>query len=101
MKLTMPSLFLKIFFWFWATAIVTGIALILTFIFGPGRVPSRWHSTFTDTARSSGMIALAELERGGAPAASSYLESFERDTQLRACLFDANGNSTAGKGCET
>jgi len=101
MKLTMPSLFLKIFFWFWATAIVTGIALVVTFIFGPGRVPSRWHSTLTDTARSSGMIALAELERGGAPAASSYIKSFERDTQLRACLFDVNGNAIAGKGCTT
>lgn len=28
----MRSLFLKIFVWFWATVIVTGIALILTFI---------------------------------------------------------------------
>ena len=47
------------------------------------------------------MIALAELERGGAPAASSYIDSLERDTQLRACLFDMNGNAVAGKGCET
>ena len=101
MKLTMQSLFLKIFFWFWATAIATAIALVITFIFGPGSVPSRWHSSLTDLARSSGMIALAELERGGAPAASSYIESLERDTQLRACLFDVSGNSIAGKGCET
>ncbi len=101
MKLTMQSLFLKIFFWFWATAIATGIALVITFIFGPGSVPSRWHSSLTDLARSSGMIALAELERGGAPAASTYIESLERDTQLHACLFDVNGNPTAGKGCET
>ena len=97
----MQSLFLKIFFWFWATALVTGIALVITFIFGPGRVPSRWHSSLTDTARSSGMIALAELERGGVPAASSYIESFERDTQLRACLFEFSGNRVAGNGCET
>jgi two-component system sensor histidine kinase CpxA len=55
----------------------------------------------TDTARSSGLIALAELERGGAPAASSYIETLERDTQLRACLFDMNGNPIAGNGCET
>jgi two-component system sensor histidine kinase CpxA len=101
MKLTMQSLFLKIFFWFWATAFATGMALVITFILGPGGVPSRWHSSLTDTARSSGMIALAELERGGAPAASSYIESLERDTQLRACLFDVNGNAIAGKGCET
>jgi two-component system sensor histidine kinase CpxA len=97
----MQSLFLKIFLWFWATALATGIALVITFILGPGRVPSRWHSSLTDTARSSGLIALAELERGGAPAASSYIESLERDTQLRACLFDVNGNPIAGKGCET
>lgn len=101
MKLTIQSLFLKIFFWFWATAIVTGIALVITFIFGPGRVPSRWHSSLSDTARSSGMIALAELERGGVPAASSYIERFERDTQLHACLFDSNGIPVAGSGCET
>jgi signal transduction histidine kinase len=101
MKLRIQSLFLKIFFWFWATAIVTGMALVITFIFGPGRVPSRWHSSLTDTARSSGMIALAELERGGVPAASAYIENFERDTRLRACLFDMNGNPVAGRRCET
>lgn len=101
MKLRMQSLFLKIFFWFWATAIVTGIALVITFIFGPGRVPSRWHASLTDTARSSGMIALEELERGGVPAAASYIERFERDTRLRACLFDLNGHPVAGRKCET
>ncbi|HEV2133625.1 MAG TPA: ATP-binding protein [Terracidiphilus sp.] len=101
MKFTIHSLFLKIFFWFWATAIVTGIALVITFIFGPGRVPSRWHSSLTDTARSSGMIALGELERGGVPAVSSYIRRYERDTRLRACLFELNGNPVAGQGCET
>jgi two-component system sensor histidine kinase CpxA len=101
MKLPVHSLFLKIFLWFWATAIATTISLIITFIFGPGSVPSQWHSTLTDTARSSGMIALAELERGGVPAASAYIERFERDTQLRACLFDRTGQSIAGKDCAT
>lgn len=101
MRFTIQSLFLKIFFWFWATAVVTGIALLITFILGPGRVPLGWRSTLTDTARSSGMIALAELERGGVPAASSYIERFERDTRLRACLFDLNGIPVAGKHCET
>jgi two-component system, OmpR family, sensor histidine kinase CpxA len=101
MKFTTKSLFLKIFLWFWATAIVTGIALVVTFILGPGRVPSRWHSTLTDTARTSGMIVLAELKRGGVPAASSYIEKFERDTQLRACLFDLSGTSVIGSNCGT
>jgi uncharacterized membrane protein len=69
MKLRMQSLFLKIFFWFWATAIVTGIALIVTFIFGPGRVPSRWHSTLTDILRNI-KYALRSLCR--APAFSFF-----------------------------
>ena len=101
MKPRIQSLFLKIFLWFWATAIVTGIALVITFIFGPGRVPSRWHASLRDTARSTGMIALAELERGGVPAASSYIRRYEHDTRLRACLFDLNGNPIAGQDCET
>jgi two-component system, OmpR family, sensor histidine kinase CpxA len=101
MNLPIHSLFQKIFLWFWATAVATTISLIFTFIFGPGSVPSQWHSALTDTARSSGMIALAELERGGVPAASTYIERFERDTQLRACLFDSAGQSIAGKDCGT
>ncbi len=102
MKLPVHSLFLKIFLWFWATAVATAISLIITFIFGPGSsVPSQWHSTLTDTARSSGMIAIAELERGGIPAASAYLERFERETQLRACLFDRTGQPIAGGNCAT
>lgn len=101
MKFRVQSLFLKIFFWFWATAIVTGLALVITFIFGPGSVPSRWHSSLSEMARSSGMIALAEFERGGVPAASSYIGRLERETYLRACLFDLNGKGLAGRGCET
>ena len=95
------SLFLKIFLWFWATVIVTGIALVFTFILGPRSVPSRWHASLTDTARSSGMVAVAELERGGVPAAAAYIARFERDTQLRACLFDSTGDQIAGSDCGT
>jgi two-component system, OmpR family, sensor histidine kinase CpxA len=99
MKLPMRSLFLKIFLWFWATVIVTGIALILTFVLEPGSVPSRWHATLLDTARYSGAIAVEEVERGGAPAASAYIERIERETRLRACLFDSTGGLIAGSDC--
>ncbi|MGC1294594.1 MAG: ATP-binding protein [Alloacidobacterium sp.] len=101
MKSVMRSLFLKIFLSFWLTAIVTAIALVLTFFLGPRSVPSRWHASLTDTARSSGMLAIAELERGGAPAASAYLEKLERDAHLRACLFDSVGDKLGGQNCET
>ena len=97
----MRSLFLKIFLWFWATVIATGVALILTFILEPRSVPSRWHATLQDTARYSGAIAVEEAERGGAPAASAYLERIERETSLRACLFDSAGGLIAGGDCES
>src|SRR5258708_3548021 len=101
MKLAMRSLFLKIFLWFWATVIATGIALILTFILEPGSVPSRWHATLVDTVRDSGAIAVEEADRGGAPAASAYIERIERETRLRACLFDSAGGLIAGSDCES
>jgi len=101
MKLLMRSLFLKIFLWFWLTVFVTGIALVLTFFLGPRSVPSQWHASLTDMARSSAMVAVAELERGGAPAASTYLERLNHDAHLRACLFDVVGDQIAGQNCET
>jgi two-component system, OmpR family, sensor histidine kinase CpxA len=101
MRLPAQSLFFKIFLWFWATAIATAISLIITFIFGPGSVPAKWHSTLIETARSSGMLTIEEFAKGGAPAASDYLLRFERDTELRACLFAEDGAVAAGTRCET
>jgi two-component system sensor histidine kinase CpxA len=97
----MRSLFLKIFFWFWATVIVTGVALILTFILEPRSVPSRWHATLTDTARYSGTIAVETSERDGVVAASAYLERMEHETHMKACLFDSAGKAIAGTGCSS
>ena len=95
----MRSLFLKIFFWFWATVIATGVALILTFILEPRGVPSRWHATLTDTARYSGTIAVETAERDGPASASAYLDRIERETHMKACLFDTAGSVLAGSGC--
>jgi two-component system sensor histidine kinase CpxA len=95
----MRSLFLKIFLWFWATVIATGVALILTFILGPPGVPSRWHASSQETARYSGAMAVEEAERGGVPAASAYIERLVRETRLRACLFDSAGGLIAGNDC--
>jgi two-component system sensor histidine kinase CpxA len=101
MKLSIHSLFLKIFLWFWATVILTGIALILTFIFEPHSVPSQWESTLRGTAAFSGAMAVESAEQGGKPAASEYLERVEIETRLRSCLFDRTGAVIAGTGCET
>ena len=62
MKVLGRSLFLRIFLWFWMTMIVTGIALILTFMLQRGSVPDRWHDMLNDTACYSGSIAIAEMD---------------------------------------
>lgn len=95
----MRSLFLKIFLWFWATVIATGIALILTFIVEPRGVPSRWHATFADTARYSGTIAVETAEREGIGSASAFLARVEHETHLASCLFDSAGSALAGNRC--
>ena len=96
----MRSLFLKIFFWFWATVIATGVALILTFILEPRSVPSRWHATLTDTARYSGTIAVETAEREGIGSTSAYLERIAHQTHMSACLFDSAGRIIAGTSCQ-
>ena len=101
MKLTLRSLLLKIFLWFWVTVILTGISLVLTIMLEPRGVPAQWHSTLAETARYSGTIAVQTLERDGAPAASAYLDRLAHDTYLKACLFDMSGTVIAGEACQT
>jgi two-component system sensor histidine kinase CpxA len=99
MKLNMRSLFLKIFLWFWATLIATGISLVLTFIFGPRSVPLQWHATLMDAAHSSGAIVVSEAERNGDSAAAAYIGWLEGETHLKTCLFDIAGGLVAGRDC--
>ncbi|HYK37490.1 HAMP domain-containing sensor histidine kinase [Alloacidobacterium sp.] len=95
------SLFLKIFLWFWATVIATGMALVITFIFQPGNVPSQWHATLMDIARYSATTAVDQFEAQGAPAASAYIGHLEQNSHLLACLFDSSGAVISGTNCKT
>jgi len=97
----MRSLFLKIFLWFWATAILTAIALLLTFVLQPGGVPARWHAALGATAQMYGRAAVGEMERGGSPAVANYLDDLDRNAHTQACLFDADGNPIAGHSCSS
>ncbi|HMH13579.1 MAG TPA: ATP-binding protein [Edaphobacter sp.] len=100
MRLHKHSLFLKIFLWFWATVIVIGIALVVTFLLQPGRMSSRWHDSLANAARYSGAVAVEEAELHGTPAASFYMKQMGGSTHMHACLFDEAGNAIAGEGCE-
>jgi two-component system sensor histidine kinase CpxA len=100
MKLSKGSLFLKIFLWFWATVILTGIALVATFVLQPGRMSSRWHDSLTTEVNYSGTVAVEEAELHGTHAASLYMKQMGNRTHTHACLFDVGGNAVAGDDCE-
>jgi len=100
MRLPRHSLFLKIFLSFWTTVIVTGIALVVTFLLQPGRLSSRWHDGLTNAARYSGAVAVEEAELHGLPAASLYMQQMGTNTHTHACLFDEAGNAVVGDDCE-
>jgi len=92
-------LFLKIFLWFWATAMATGVALVVTFTLQIGNMPARWHAAFAQTARFAGVTAVEALKSGGTPAALSYLRSLSSEAGVRGCLFDSKGAVLVGERC--
>ena len=100
MTIKIQSLFVKIFLWFWATAIATGIALVVTWILlQPKHAPSQSENNLADTAWVSGTSAVDALERQGPAAASEYMGQLSQKTHLKSCLFDASGNVLAGNNC--
>jgi two-component system sensor histidine kinase CpxA len=100
MKFRKGTLFLKIFLWFWATVIATGIALVVTFLLQPGKMSSRWHSSLARAVDYSGAIAVEEAELHGPSAASFYMKQMGSSTHTHACLFDEAGEVVAGDSCE-
>jgi two-component system sensor histidine kinase CpxA len=90
---------MKIFLWFWATVVLTGIALDLSFVLQPGGVPSRWHAALAETTSVYGRTAVAEMERGGPEAAAAYLEELQKNANTAACLFNQDRTEIAGDAC--
>lgn len=100
MTFRIRSLFLKIFLWFWATVILIGISLVLTWIvLQPKNLPFEQRANLADAAWISGNSVVEELQQHGASATSAYMEQVSRKTHLRSCLFDASGKVISGHGC--
>jgi two-component system sensor histidine kinase CpxA len=95
----MRHLFVKIFLWFWAAVILTGVSLALIWVLQPASVPSRWHAGFEGTARYFGTAAVGAFEQGGASAATEYIHRLSDDAHIHACLFDDAGHPLAGEYC--
>jgi len=100
MILSMRSLFLKIFLWFWITVIATGVALVATWIIlQPKNVLSQLQAILADAAWASGTATVNALERQGASAASAYMQQFSQKSHLKTCLFDITGQAISGSDC--
>jgi two-component system, OmpR family, sensor histidine kinase CpxA len=100
MMLSMRSLFLKIFLWFWITVIAAGIALVATWIIlQPKNVQSQIQTTLAGAAWASGNGAVDVLEREGSSAASVYMQEFSQRSHLKTCLFDTSGQAISGSDC--
>lgn len=90
----MPRLFLKVFLWFWATVILVGIALVLSFVLSPKGSYLPWQD-----ARSTAREVIREMDRHGAGAAAHVLSRLERSQGLEACLYDSSGTPIGGNRC--
>lgn len=97
----MPRLFVKVFFWFWATVVLTGVSVVAAFLFQAQGGQSHWGQSSSDTARYFGTATALAFEQGGVPAASRYLDELSRDERLRSCLFDKTSKLLAGTDCSS
>lgn len=97
----MQRLFIKIFLWFWATVVLTGITLVLAFALQPQSVPSHWQKSLEDTTRYFGSAAVETFEQGdvAGPTRHMHRHFSMDDGHIRACLFDATGKPLAGESC--
>jgi two-component system, OmpR family, sensor histidine kinase CpxA len=100
MILSMRSLFLKIFLWFWITVIATGVALAATWIIlQPKNALSQLQAILADAAWASGTATVNELERQGTWAASAYMQQFSQKSHMKTCLFAVTGQAISGSDC--
>jgi len=97
MRRAMRSLFLKIFLAYWLTVVLVGVALVITYNLQPDLVMSRWRAMVGEATSLYGQTAAEELDRYGKVALDNYIQRLNASTNIRAALFDENGNLLAGK----
>ena len=91
------SLFLKIFLWFWLAMTLVGATLVITTeITRPDVRLPRWREFTGDTISYYAERSADELKEGGREALDRYLEEIEETSQIRATVFDSQGNQVSG-----
>jgi two-component system sensor histidine kinase CpxA len=86
----MKSLFLKMFLWFCAANIVVICATVVGYeLANPDQLPFTWPRVGKGAIVSAARVAIETYERGGTAPLTHYLADLERDTGLKAGLFDS------------
>jgi two-component system sensor histidine kinase CpxA len=93
----MRSLYLKIFLWFWLAMALVNVALVITVeITRPADPGTPLRPLIRHALHSYALAAAESYERGGQAALASYLDGIERESQMRAVLFNERGEELSG-----
>src|ERR1044072_909813 len=95
MKICLPSLYLKIFIWFWLAMIIINVATFAMFaLTRPTPIRRSWRDLTQVGPKAQ--KAAEVYEQSGAAALSSTLQATEKATGVSATFFDENGNELSG-----
>ena len=94
----MRSLFLKIFLWFWLATAIVGAAYIFSISVTQSEpVVVRWREITANALSLYAHAAVEAFDREGASRVENYFEQLERETGIRAALFDEKGEKLCGE----
>ena len=96
MKISLRSLYLKIFIWFWVAMIIINVALFAAFALTrptPTRRSWRDLAQVGPNAQRAGEI----YEQSGAAGLATTLQATEKSTGVSATFFDENGKELSGR----
>jgi two-component system sensor histidine kinase CpxA len=92
----MRSIFLKIFLWFWATLLLVGMAVAITFSVQPDLVLSRWRAASSDAIALYAQSLADQSDRYGPEATAHALYRLQASSHFKAALLDQFGQPVAG-----
>ncbi|MDQ3812984.1 MAG: HAMP domain-containing protein, partial [Armatimonadota bacterium] len=91
-----PSLFIKIFLWFWAAMTVAGVVLLALEAARMERLAQRWRSVTGDAFAFYALSVAKDHEDKETWASREFLADLESRTGIRAWLFDEQGREVSG-----
>ncbi len=92
----MRSLFLRIFFSFWAIVLLVILAVAITVMVQPETVLSRWRSATSNATAMYAQTCAEEFDRYGDTALRNYLQRLESSAHMRAAVYDEKGTLLTG-----